>query len=111
MVRSAFGLICCALVFMAGAAHSEQKSRWDGVWAGSFGAGSAVSVSVADGHVIKYLYRGAPLPISYSRVEDAGVKFGDNRNYSMSLRRADGNAARAIYNGRHGAESALLKRQ
>jgi hypothetical protein len=109
--RALLTLSAFALVATAGVADSAEKSPWDGVWIGSFGASAPISVTVSHDQVTAYLYRGATLPISYSRVSPGVVKFGDGENYGVSLTRVGAEAVKAVYHGRNGYASAMLKRQ
>jgi hypothetical protein len=105
LALSAFTLL------VAGMARAEDKTSWDGVWIGSFGSGAPVSIAVAHDRVTTYLYRGAALPILYSRIGAADVKFGDRQNYAVSLTKIGADAAKAVYHGRNGYASATLRRQ
>jgi hypothetical protein len=99
-----------ALTVCVHAAPAGEKSVWDGVWTGNFGNGSKISVTVADNKVTNYSYRGAPLKVSYNRIADGALSFGDRENYTMSLKRTGDGAAKATYFGRHGVIAASLSK-
>jgi hypothetical protein len=109
--HSFLALSAFALLAATSAAHSEEKSPWDGVWIGSFGSRAPISITISHDKVATYVYRGATLPIAYSRIGAGVVKFGDRQNYAVSLSRVGADAAKAVYHGRNGYASATLKRQ
>jgi hypothetical protein len=111
IARSFLTLFAFALVAAAGGARSEERNPWDGVWVGSFGSSAPISVTVTHDRVTTYLYRGADLPIAYSRIGVGVVNFGDRANYAVSLSRVSADAAKAVYHGRNGYARTTLMRQ
>jgi hypothetical protein len=105
-----FVAVMLALSVSVHAAPVAKKSVWDGVWTGTFGNGSKISVTVADNKVTNYLYRGAPLKVSYNNIADGALSFGDRDNYRMSLRKTGDGAAKVTYYGRHGVIAASLSK-
>ena len=88
-----------------------QNVSWDGVWTGTLGNTSAISVIIAKNKVVNYLFMGAPMPIQYANLDDRNVSFGDRDHYNMTLAKTDGMIASAVYHGRHGYATAVLKKQ
>jgi hypothetical protein len=102
-------ILTCGL--SASSANSAEKAGWDGTWVGDFGKTSRISITVAHNKVTGYSYRGEPLDVSYDKIADDKLSFGDGYNYAMSLKRTGDNTATATYHGRHGFAAAALRRQ
>jgi hypothetical protein len=100
-----------ALVAATSSATAAQKSLWNGVWIGTLGDSSKISVTIADDKVTDYSYRGAQLGVAYSKPGGSTFAFGDGANYSMLLKRAGDGAIKATYHGRHGFVAATLTKQ
>jgi hypothetical protein len=92
-------------------AAASDASPWNGVWTGTFGKSSKISVTIADNKATGYSYRGAKLDVAYSKAGKDTFSFGDAANYSMLLKRTSDGAVRATYHGRHGFIAADLVRQ
>jgi hypothetical protein len=100
-----------SLIAIAGSARAAEKSPWNGVWIGTLGNSSQISVTIADDKVTAYSYRGAKLDVAYSKPGADTFAFGDGSNYSMFLKRTGDAAAKATYHGRHGFAAANLAKQ
>jgi hypothetical protein len=100
-----------AMVALASSAPASENLAWNGVWTGTFGNASKISVTIAGKKVTNYSYRGARLDVSYNDFADDTLSFGDGNNYAMSLKRTGADTANATYHGRHGFAVAPLKRQ
>jgi hypothetical protein len=87
-----------------------ERAPWDGVWTGSLGNVSKISVTIADDRVVDYSFRGAPMKIVYAKVAPTRVSFGDPNHYEMTLVKTGDATAAAGYNGRRGASTAALTR-
>ena len=99
-----------ALLASANAAQTQQQWSWDGAWTGLLGKTSVISVTVRKDGAVDYVFRGAPMPIQYSKITDETVSFGDRDHYSMTLTRTGDKTASATYHGRNGfATAALVK--
>jgi hypothetical protein len=97
-----------ALVVSTHASWAAEKSSWDGVWKGSLGNISAISVTIANDKVVNYSFRGAPVKIAYDKITPAKISFGDPDHYKMTLVRTGDTTASAGYNGRRGYTTATL---
>lgn len=100
-----------ALLAPAAASQAEQKSSWIGAWRGLLGKASAISVTINKNGAIAYVFRGAKMPIAYSRVTDNSVSFGDRDDYSMTLTQTGPNVVTATYHGRNGYATAVLRKR
>lgn len=98
-----------ALLASAQASRSATlPTTWDGVWAGSLGHVSPISVTIANNKVVSYLFRGAPLKVVYNKITPARVSFGDPDHYKMTIVKTSDTAASARYSGRRGYATAVL---
>jgi hypothetical protein len=100
-----------ALLLAAGPTSAAEKSPWNGVWTGTLGKSSKISVTIAGDKVMAYAYRGARLGVSYSKPGAETFAFGDGANYSMILKRIGDGSAKATYHGRHGFVVATMTKQ
>jgi hypothetical protein len=107
-----FLLAAVALTLLSAAEPSPamEKASWDGVWTGSLGNVSKISVTIANDKVVNYSFRGAPMKIVYTKVAPTKVSFGDPNHYEMTLLKTGDATASAGYNGRRGASRATLTR-
>jgi hypothetical protein len=103
-------VLSLGLLGAAQAAPAMEKASWDGVWTGSLGNVSKISVTIANDKVVNYLFRGAPMTIVYAKVAPTRVSFGDPNHYEMTLVKTGGATASAGYNGRRGHSQAALTR-
>jgi hypothetical protein len=104
-------LAAIALLAVANQAQAAGASPWNGVWVGALSKSSKISVTIVDNKAVDYSYRGADLPVAYSKVGANTFSFGDGVNYSMLLKRTDDHQAIATYHGRHGLIAANLVKQ
>jgi hypothetical protein len=104
-------LVFVAFVLAAGPIPAAEKSPWNGVWVGTLGKSSKISVTIADDKVTAYTYGGANLSVAYSKPAAAKFAFGDRANYSMVLKRIGDDSAKATYHGRHGLFVATMTKQ
>jgi hypothetical protein len=102
--------VSLALLGAAQASPAMEKAAWDGVWTGSLGNVSKISVTIANDKVVNYLFRGAPMKIVYAKVAPSKVSFGDPNHYEMTLLKTGDATASAGYNGRLGYSAAALTR-
>src|SRR5262245_56543979 len=93
------------------AVPAAEKSPWNGIWVGTLGNSSKISVTIADDKVTAYSYRGANIGVAYSKPDANTFTFGDGANYSMLLKRTGDGAAKATYHGRHGFVVAKMTKQ
>lgn len=100
-----------AFAVCADPAFAIEKYGWNGVWTGLLGDTSKISVTIADNKVTNYSYRGAHLNVSYNKIADDTLSFGDGANYAMSLKKTGDGTAKATYHGRHGFVAAALTKQ
>jgi hypothetical protein len=101
-----------AVLVCGSSSDGLPASPWDGTWSGSLKTGDAVSVTISDGKVIAYAFRGAaPYGIEYSRVTTSTVAFGDRRNYSVKLFRRNERTAFGTAHSPFGDGFASLTRQ
>ena len=100
-----------ALLFAGQPARADQNGPWDGVWTGTLGNTSAISVIIAKNRVVKYMFMGAPMPIQYNNLDARNVSFGDRDHYNMTLTKTGDVAASAVYHGRNGYASATLTKR
>ncbi len=107
--RVILGLV--ALLAAADAAPAAEKSPWNGIWVGTLGSSSKISVTISNDKVAAYSYRGANVGIAYSKPGVDTFTFGDGANYSMLLKRTADGAAKATYHGRHGFVVAKMTKQ
>lgn len=108
-VRGILGVT--AFLTVAYSASAAEKSPWNGIWVGTLGNSSKISVTIADNKVTSYSYRGANLGVAYSKPSTDTFAFGDGANYSMQLKRTGDGAAKATYYGRHGLVVANMTKQ
>jgi len=104
-------LFCVVALVAASSATAAEKSAWNGVWVGTLGHSSKISVTIADDKVMAYSYRGAKVGVAYSKPKADTIAFGDGANYSMLLKRTGDSAAKGTYHGRHGFITANLTKQ
>jgi hypothetical protein len=102
--------VALALLSAAEPSAAMDKASWDGVWIGSLGNVSKISVTIANDKVVTYSFRGAPVKIVYAKVAPTKVSFGDPNHYAMTLLKTGDATASAGYNGRRGASTAALTR-
>ena len=60
--------IAMPIVLLVGGAtaRAEQDRSWDGAWSGTLGEKSAISVTITENKVVKYMFMGAPMPIQFT---------------------------------------------
>jgi hypothetical protein len=108
--RFLLAAVSLALLSAARPSSAMEKASWDGVWTGSLGNASKISVTIANDKVVNYSFRGAPMKIVYAKVAPTKVSFGDPHHYEMTLLKTGDATASAGYNGRRGASTAALTR-
>jgi hypothetical protein len=113
MIGRRFFLVAIQLAFLI-PAHSPQAAEgwsWDGVWTGSLGNVSPISVTIAKNTIADYEFRGAPVKVIDNKVAATTVSFGDRDHYQMTLTQMSDTTALARYHGRLGYSTAVLKKQ
>jgi len=100
-----------ALVIAGVTARADQNGPWDGVWTGTLGDRSAISVIIEKNKVVKYTFMGAPMPIQYNSLDAKNISFGDRDHYNMTLAKTSDMTASAVYHGRNGYASATLTKR
>ncbi len=105
--------IAMPVAFLLGGqpARADQNGSWDGVWTGTLGNSSAISVTIAKNKVVNYLFMGASMPIQYNDLDAKSVSFGDRDHYNMTLAKISGLTASAVYHGRNGYATAVLTKR
>jgi hypothetical protein len=100
-----------AFVIAGVTARADQNGPWDGIWTGTLGNSSAISVIVEKNKVVKYTFMGAPVPIQYNNLNAKNISFGDRDHYNMTLAKTSDMTASAVYHGRNGYASATLTKR
>ena len=113
MDRRIFVLALGLSVAMANTgAFAQKASSWDGTWVGAWGGSAQTSVQISHGKVVRYEYRGNPVPIKTQKVSAQSVTFGVPGNYTVSMNLSGPGKATASYDSpTNGSAAADLTKQ
>jgi hypothetical protein len=93
-------------------AFAQKASSWDGTWVGAWGSGAQTSIQILHGRVVRYEYRGSPVPIATQKVSAQSVTFGIPGDYTVSVDLTGPGKATASYNSTtRGSAAADLTKQ
>jgi len=92
---------------------AQEAQSWDGIWTGVEAQieSAPIQIAIADGKVISYTLKGAPLLIQYSKVTPTSVSFGDRDHYSVKLDRIGNTTASGQFHDRYGAGALTLTKE
>lgn len=84
---------------------------WEGKWQGRLPDGAAVAITVRNGTVAEYRFRGSVIPIAYASVKDGEVWFSPRGNAVVTLTPASADTATYRYTEpRGGGATSVLTR-
>src|SRR5271165_1858758 len=75
---------------------AQLDSSWNGLWSGSWGGTAPTFVTIRDGKVAAYEYKGNPVAFTASKIEDDKVTFGIANNYAIHIVRTGPSSAKAF---------------
>ncbi len=112
-LRIAIPTFLSALLFTLVAAEAAGPSAWQGTWVGTVGRQKPwpISITIADGKVVKYSLDGEPFAVQFSRVTRTEADFGDRDNYLIELERVNASTAFGKLHSREGDGRVSLVRQ
>jgi|GEM_PF-4246609 hypothetical protein len=92
---------------------AQEAQSWDGIWTGVDGRieSAPIQIAIADGKVISYTLKGAPLLVQYSKVTSNSVSFGDRDHYSVKLDKIGNTTASGQFRDRYGADALTLTKE
>ena len=112
-IRLRFRLIAIAgttFLYALGSQGATIES-WDGIWIGSLGHFSSLTVRVANDQVISYTIQGTSVVVRYTKTTPTTLSFGDRDHFSVKLTRTGASSASAEVYGRNGIGSGVFTKQ
>jgi hypothetical protein len=107
--RFFFAATALAIIITADSSGAAPKFSWDGTWNGAWGGTASTSITVAGNKVVRYTYKGNPVPVGASKVSGNTVSFGTT--YKVTMTRISDTSASAQYHGPQGDAAGDLTKQ
>jgi hypothetical protein len=84
--------------------RADDPGSWDGAWKGMLGKKHPwpITVTIAQGKVVKYTENGAPFDIKFTDMTPTTVSFGDEEHYSVTLTKTGETKVSAKVHSRQG---------
>lgn len=86
-------------------AAAPKNNSWDGTWSGKWGGKSSASITIVDGQVAQYLFRGTSQAFAKQNITDEVITFGNNY-YTITLSKLSASSSAGQYKNEKGENSA-----